>query len=60
MRYVSRRRRGEFIGDNPVRAEAGIATILLKTGASPGAIQVTATADGVEPASRKFLLSSQA
>ncbi|OGX87086.1 beta-galactosidase [Hymenobacter glacialis] len=43
----------ELIGDNPVRAEAGIATMLLKTGASPGAIQLTATADGLAPASLK-------
>ena len=37
-----------IIGENPVAAEAGIATVLLKTGVKGGAIQLKATADMLE------------
>ena len=45
---------GAIVGDNPVRAEAGIAPTLLKTGARTGTIQVTATAGGLAPATLKI------
>ncbi|MBC6607680.1 DUF4982 domain-containing protein [Hymenobacter sp. BT188] len=38
---------GELIGDNPVKAEAGIATILLKMPPRQGTSQLSATADGI-------------
>ena len=38
----------ELIGDNPVKAEAGIATILLRAGAKPAAVQVTAAASNLK------------
>ena len=44
----------ELVGDNPVRAEAGIATVLLKTGLSKGPLRLTATAEGVTEASLKL------
>jgi beta-galactosidase len=43
-----------LVGDNPVKAEAGIATSLLQTGAGKGTVQVVATADGVAAASLKI------
>lgn len=44
----------ELIGDNPVRAEAGIAPSLLKTGPGKGFVQVTATAAGLPVATLKL------
>lgn len=41
----------ELIGENPVPAEAGIATILLRTKKLEGPISVEATAKGLPPAS---------
>ncbi|MER2997572.1 glycoside hydrolase family 2 protein [Pontibacter populi] len=40
----------EIVATNKVNAEAGIAAILLKIGKKPGAIKITATADGLQPA----------
>jgi beta-galactosidase len=39
---------GELIGYNPIKAEAGIATILFRAGENPGAVTVTASANGLE------------
>ena len=41
---------GRDVGANPTRAEAGIATALLRTTARPGRISVTASAFGLAPA----------
>ena len=38
----------EIVGDHPIDAEAGIATILLRAGSSPGDITITAESDGLE------------
>ncbi|HEX8428728.1 glycoside hydrolase family 2 protein [Hymenobacter sp.] len=37
----------ELLGNNPVEAEGGIATILLRVGLNPGAVQVSAEAAGL-------------
>ncbi|NOU72872.1 hypothetical protein GC098_15820 [Paenibacillus sp. LMG 31458] len=39
-----------IVGENPVRAEAGIATVLLQARETPGEITVLALAKGVKPA----------
>lgn len=40
----------ELLGDNPVAAEAGVATIPLRAGHTPGSLNLTATAEGLAPA----------
>ena len=46
---------GKLIGQNPIHAEAGVATILLKAGLSPRQIEVEARAEGLTPAIIKIL-----
>lgn len=41
---------GKLVGDNPVRARAGIATVLLSAGDSAGEIEVTASTPGLADA----------
>lgn len=41
----SLRGNAELIGKNPVRAEAGVASILLRAGTNPGKIMIRATSD---------------
>ncbi|MBC8082318.1 MAG: glycoside hydrolase family 2 protein, partial [Hymenobacter sp.] len=45
----------ELVGDNPVKAEAGIATLLLRAGRKPGAVRVTATAPGLASGTLKIV-----
>ncbi|GAB5408315.1 MAG: glycoside hydrolase family 2 TIM barrel-domain containing protein [Balneolaceae bacterium] len=42
---------GELIGGNPIHAEAGTATILLKAGQMPDNIKITAVSEGLEAGS---------
>lgn len=39
-----------LVGDNPVKAEAGIASIILRAGLNPGKVMITASADGMAEA----------
>ena len=41
-------RKAEMVGANPVTAEAGIATVLVKTFPESGKIVVTASANGLK------------
>jgi len=45
---------GEAISSNPVRAEAGIATCLVRTTRSPGRVEVRASAPGLKDATLQF------
>jgi beta-galactosidase len=47
---------GKPIGQNPIHAEAGIATILVQATAIPGNITIEAKAEGLSPA--KFILTT--
>ncbi|WP_217988286.1 hypothetical protein [Aliifodinibius salipaludis] len=38
----------ELVGQNPISAEAGIATILLRAGDKPGMLLITATNEDLE------------
>ncbi len=49
----------ELIGHNPIEAEAGIASVLLKAGDSPGPIKITATAHGVRKGSIEVFTSGR-
>ncbi len=41
---------GELIGQNPIEAEAGTATILFRAGENPGSVTVRAASEGLESA----------
>lgn len=47
-----------LVGQNPISAEAGIATILLRAGDSPGTVTITATNDEIEQATRQVEIES--
>ena len=47
---------GKLIGQNPIRAGAGIATILLRAGATPREITVRARAEGLERVEKRILV----
>ncbi|MEL7834783.1 glycoside hydrolase family 2 protein [Fodinibius sp. Rm-B-1B1-1] len=43
----------ELVGDNPINAEAGIATILLRAGDKSGSVTITATNEELEQATKQ-------
>ncbi len=45
---------GVFIGQNPIMAEAGIASILLKVNGTAKKIQIKATSDGLKSSQKEF------
>ena len=45
----------ELLGDNPVAAEAGVATALLRAGRAAGTLRITATAEGLPAATLELL-----
>ena len=42
--------KGAIVGDNPRISGAGIASVLLRAGTTPGAVMVTAAANGLTKA----------
>jgi len=47
---------GELVGENPVETEAGIASILLKTGTEPGIVKITASCESLTPGTISILI----
>lgn len=45
-----------LLGENPVRAEAGIAAFLLRTDGNPGTVGISAEAAGINPATGSILI----
>jgi len=45
----------ELVGQNPISAEAGIASILLRAGDELGTVTITATNDELEPATEEII-----
>ena len=48
----------ELIGRNPIKAEAGIATILLRAGAVGGEVNLTAESDGITAAEKTITIQN--
>lgn len=47
-----------IVGENPIQAEAGIATVLLKSRSIPGKVNVTCHARGLKSATHKLTITS--